>query len=64
MLIITTIYFAHLESDKPDAGAKRAKRKTHRVSEIIKRKLTKEADANRKLVIVYAGTNRVPDGDA
>jgi hypothetical protein len=59
MLIITTIYFAHLESaGEPDTG----KRGAHG---IIERKLTEESDANRKLVIVYAGTNRLePGGDS
>jgi hypothetical protein len=54
MLIITTIYFAHLESaEESDASNMRT------AHEIIERKLAEETDARRKLVIVYAGTNRV-----
>ena len=54
MLIITTIYFAHLESaGEPVASATRS------ANEIIEKKLTEETDANRRLVVVYAGTNRM-----
>ena len=59
MLIITTIYFAHLESaGESDASAIRS------AHEIIERKLAEETDANRKLVVVYAGTNRMQGGDS
>jgi hypothetical protein len=54
MLIITTIYFAHLESaGESDASATRS------ANEIIEKKLAEETDANRKLVVVYAGTSRM-----
>jgi sensor domain CHASE-containing protein len=59
MLIITTIYFAHLESaGESDASATRS------ANEIIEKKLAEETDANRKLVVVYAGTNRMQGGDS
>ena len=59
MLIITTIYFAHLESTgESDASATRS------ANEIIEKKLAEETDANRKLVVVYAGTNRMQGGDS
>ena len=59
MLIITTIYFAHLDSaGESDNG------KMISAGEMIERKLAEETDANRKLVIVYAGTNRVAGGDS
>jgi hypothetical protein len=54
MLVISTIYFAFLastgEKEPMDIAGMR---------EIIEKKLLEEPDANRKLVVVYAGTGRV-----
>ncbi len=60
MLIVTTVYVQQVDSAaEPSAGATPATTKLTSADEIIEQKLTEAPDANRQLVIVYAGTNRV-----
>ena len=63
MLIVTTIYLQNVDSAaEPSATATLATKLTC-ADEIIVKKLTEAPDANRQLVTVYAGTNRVsPEG--
>lgn len=59
MLIITTVYVSHVEPvDETDEGAELNPVKLEEIPKIIESKLLEQPDANRKLVIVYAGTNR------
>jgi hypothetical protein len=51
MLTITTIYLAKLEPSEESQAKK-----------IIEKKLSDKEDANRKLVVVYAGTNHIIEG--
>lgn len=53
MLIVSTIYFAHLETTRDPVTGK-----------IIKKELSDLENAERKIVVVYAGSSRlVPDRD-
>ena len=49
MLTITTIYFAHLEPTRDPVSG-----------EIIPKELSDLEDAERKVIVVYAGSNRIP----
>lgn len=52
MLTITTIYFAHLEPTRDPVNG-----------EIIPKELSDLEDAERRVVVVYAGSSRVASED-
>lgn len=52
MLTITTIYFAHLEATSDSL-----------TGEIIARELSDLENAERKVVVVYAGSSRIESKD-
>jgi hypothetical protein len=59
MLIVTTVYVSQVESmDESAASATPEAVKMDDLPKIIESKLIEDPDPNRKLVVVYAGTNR------
>jgi hypothetical protein len=65
MLIVTTVYVEQVNSAaEPIAGTTPTITKLTSADEFIEKKLMEMPDANRELVIVYAGTNRVGGGNS